>query len=109
MVLPVKVSAQQSMLLVHTLDITGCGARIGGFRTLLQPGTTIDLQRGSRKAKFSVKWVQQIAANEIQIGVEGLEPLEHFWGVDLSQQDNESRKDMEALMTLLGRPAKSAS
>lgn len=108
MVLPVKVSAQQSTLLVHTVDISGVGARLGGLRMQLQPGSTIDLQRGSRKAKFMVKWIQQLGANEIQIGVEFLEPQDNFWGVDLAQQDRDAKKEIDALMTLLGRSAKNS-
>jgi len=109
MVLPVKVSAQQTTHLVHTVDISGVGARLGGLRTVLVAGTTVELQRGSRKAKFIIKWVHQLAANEIQIGVESVEPQDNFWGVDLSQQDKQSRADMDALMTLLSRSAKSPS
>lgn len=101
MVLPVKVSIDRTTHLAHTVDITGVGARVGGLRTKLEQGINIELQRGPRKAKFVVKWVHPLGPNEIQIGIECLEPQDKFWGVDLSDQDEQAKKDMDALMTLL--------
>lgn len=111
MVLPVKILIDQTMHLAHTVDITGGGAKIGGLREKLLPGAVIELQRGSRKAKFSVRWVRTLGQNEIQIGVECSDLQDKFWGVDLSAQDEESKKEMDALMTLLssGSKAKVAS
>src|SRR5579859_943051 len=111
MVLPVKIFVDQTMHLAHTVDITGAGARIGGLREKLQQGAVIELQRGSRKAKFSVRWVRSLGPNEIQIGIESSELQDKFWGVDLSAQDPESKKEMDALMSLLssGSKTKAAS
>lgn len=111
MVLPVKILVDQTMHLAHTVDITGAGARIGGLREKLQQGAVIELQRGSRKAKFSVRWVRSLGPNEIQIGIESSELQDKFWGVDLSAQDPESKKEMDALMSLLssGSKTKAAS
>ena len=108
MVLPVKVSIDRKTHLAYTVDITAAGARLGGLRAELQTGMIVELQRGSRKAKFEIKWIQQLNSQEIQVGVASLEPLEKFWGVDLSAQERESKSEMEALMTLLrtsSRPA----
>jgi len=101
MVLPVKVSIDRATHLAHTVDITAAGARLGGLRAELQSGMIVELQRGSRKAKFQIKWVQQVGSNETHIGIESCEPLEKFWGVDLSAREPESKTEMEALMTLL--------
>lgn len=111
MVLPVKILVDQTMHLAHTIDITGAGAKIGGLREELQQGAVIELQRGSRKAKFSVRWVRTFGPNEIQIGIECSGLQDKFWGVDLAAQDRESKKEMDALMTLLssGNKAKAAS
>jgi len=108
MVLPVKLSIDQTTHLAHTVDITATGARLGGLRAGLQPGMMVELQRGSRRAKFQVKWIQQVGANETHIGVQSLEPLEKFWGVDLHDRELESKKDIEALMTLLSTGPKPA-
>lgn len=106
MVLPVKINIDRNTHLAHTVDITGTGARLGGLRAELQIGMNIELQRGPRKAKFEIKWVRQLASNEVQIGVECAEPPDKFWGVDLSDRERETKQSMDALMTLLTRGAK---
>ena len=101
MVLPVKVSTDKVTLLAYTVDITDSGARLGGLLKDLQLGMIVSLQRGPHKAKFRVAWVQELAANEVRAGIECLEPHSNFWGVNLSDRENEVKKDMQALMTLL--------
>jgi len=108
MVLPVKVSIDRTTHLAHTVDITAAGARLGGLRAQLQAGMTVELQRGSRKARFQIKWIQRVGTNETHVGVESLEPQEKFWGVDLCDRDRDSKKDMDALMKLLGVGPKTA-
>jgi hypothetical protein len=101
MVLPVKVTIDRVTYLAHTIDITHTGARLGALRTQLQPGMIISLRRGSKKAKFRIAWIRELAPNELQAGVEALEPQSNFWGVDLSDQEHEAREDVKAFMTLL--------
>jgi hypothetical protein len=101
MVLPVRVSVDKDTHLAHTVDITDTGARLGGLRTQLQPGMIVSLKRGSNNAKFRIAWIRQLAPNELQAGVECLEPQNRFWGVDLSDRENEVEKDWRALMTVL--------
>jgi hypothetical protein len=98
MVLPVKVTLD-TVNLAHTVDITHTGARLGGLRNQLQPGMIVTLQRGSKKAKFRIAWIRQIAPNEQQAGIVCLELQNDFWGVDLS--DQEHKQDVKAFMTLL--------
>jgi hypothetical protein len=102
MVLAVKVSIDKVTHLAHTLDITETGARLGGLRTQLQPGMIVNLQRGSDKAKFRIAWIRQLAPNELQAGIECLEPQNNFWGVDLSDREKEAKEDWQAVMTVLG-------
>jgi hypothetical protein len=99
MVLPVKVTLDTVNHLAHTVDITNTGARLGGLRTQLQPGMIVTLHRGSKKAKFRIAWIRQIAPNEQQAGIVSLELQNNFWGVDLS--DQEHKQDVKAFMTLL--------
>jgi hypothetical protein len=101
MVLPVKVSTDKVTLLAYTVDITDGGARLGGLLTDLQLGMLVSLQRGSHKAKFRVAWIQELAPNELRAGLECLEPHSNFWGVNLADRENEVKKDMQALLTLL--------
>jgi hypothetical protein len=107
MVLPIKVSVDKVTHLAHTVDITPRGARLGALRTQLQPGMIIGLQRGSSKAEFRVQWIRQLGPNELQAGVESLEPQNNFWGVDLSGE-REAKNDVQALMTILSSCSKSA-
>lgn len=104
-VLPVKLSVGDATQLAHTVDITCSGARLGGLRTMLQPGGMVMLQRGSQKARCRVAWVRQLAPNEFQAGLECLEPENTFLGVDLS--GNEGEKNVETLMTLLSKSSRS--
>jgi hypothetical protein len=109
MVLPVKITINDTAHLAHTVDITDTGARLGALRTQLQTGAIISLQRGANKAKFRIVWIRHLAPNELQAGVECLEPQAKFWGVDLSDRNQaEKKKDMQALMTFLASHSKSA-
>ena len=103
MVLPVKVSMFGSTQFAHTLDITASGARLGSLRSELKPGEIIVLHRGAKKAKFRISWVQQVNSKELQAGIEALEPRENFWGVDLTAEEREEKKNSEMLMTLLSK------
>jgi hypothetical protein len=105
MVLPVKVSVDKVTGLAHTVDITPSGARLGALRTQLQPGTVITLQRGAKKTEFRVEWIKQLASNELQAGIEALQPQNNFWGVDLSG-DVDTKKDGKTLISLLARSLK---
>lgn len=100
MVLPVKVLIDGASHLAHTVDISHAGARIGGIRTQLQLGMIVELQRGSRKARFHIRWIQELSPTEIRMGIESQEPQEKFWGVDLPSE-SDSTKRTDALMTLL--------
>jgi ACT domain-containing protein len=110
MVLPVKVFVDQTTHLAHTVDITENGARLGALRMELQPGAIISLQRGSQRAKFQIAWIRQLAPNELQAGIESLQPQNSFWGVDLSARVPELKKEsQQALMTLLSGRSKAAA
>jgi hypothetical protein len=84
-VLPVKVSVGHVTHLAHTVDITSTGARLVAYQTHLQPRMIVGLQCGSKKRKFRVEWTKRLSPNEIQAGIECLQPpRSNFWGVDLS-------------------------
>jgi hypothetical protein len=106
-VLPVKLLVGETTHLAHTIDITCAGTRLGGLRTVLQPGETVILQRGSQKARCRVAWVRQLDPNEIQAGLECLEPQNTFLGVNLSGNEREGEKSVEMLMTLLSENSRS--
>lgn len=93
MVLPVRVSGVDSAgkpynYLAHTLDITLKGARLGGVRTLLALGDSVEVQCRHRKARFRVAWVGRPGhSSEHQIGIEALEPDKPIWGLDLVDRE----------------------
>lgn len=93
MVLPVRVWGVDSLgkpfnYLAHTLDITLKGARLGGVRSLLTLGDTIEVQCRHRKARFRVSWLGRPGhSSEHQIGVESLEPDKPIWGLDLIDRE----------------------
>lgn len=100
MVLPVKISIDKDTQLAHTVDITPSGAELGALRTRLQPGAIIHLQRGSRKAKFRIAWIRQLAPNEIRAGVNCVDPVHHLWGLDLCDGKGEPKKSTRAFLSL---------
>jgi len=103
MVLPVKVSLSGTTYLAHTCDLNLRGARVGGLRSTLQPGETVCLQRGAKKANFKVVWIQQLDTNEVQVGLQAQDLPANFWGVDVSSQENAGKNNVEALMALFGK------
>jgi hypothetical protein len=64
----------------------------------------VSLQRGSKKANFRVVWVQQLGPKELQVGLQALEKQSNiFWGVDLSEQERDTKSNVDALMALVGK------
>jgi len=109
MVLPVKVSIDSVTHLAHTVDITHNGARLGALRTDLKPGAIVVLQRGSQRAKFQIAWIKQLAPNELQAGIECLQPQGNFWGVDLGEETLAKKDSQQAFMTLVASKSKAAT
>jgi hypothetical protein len=75
--------SQDSGLLVHTLDISSSGAKVGALRSRIQPGSILILQRSHSRVRCLVIWSREIAPREIQIGVKFLGQDAHVWGLDL--------------------------
>jgi hypothetical protein len=92
MVVPVRLCIQErngsSSHLVHTLDVTHGGTRLGGLQCTLTPGMTVEVQRYNKRAKFRVIWVKSPGekSRETQVGLQCLEPEKHIWGIDLSAE-----------------------
>jgi len=88
MVVGLRVPQPESQapdLLVHTLDISSSGAKIGAVREWIQPGSILVIQCKHNRAQCRVKWSRQIAPREIQIGVEFLGRDPQIWGLDLDE------------------------
>jgi hypothetical protein len=90
MVLPVTVIRRngQEKQLAHTLDLTEVSARLGGLYSLLEPGETVEIQRGAVKASFQVFWMGAPgSAMEGQAGVRSIEPSKGIWGISLPEDE----------------------
>jgi hypothetical protein len=62
---------------------------------------------GRKKPSFEFEWIKQLAPNELQAGIESLEPQNSFWGVNLSDEGSQAQKEsQQALMTLLSGRSK---
>jgi len=88
MVIGLKIPQPQSQapdLLVHTLDISSSGAKIGAVREWIQPGSILAIQRKHNRSLCRVMWSRQIGPREIQIGIEFLGRDTQIWGLDLDE------------------------
>jgi hypothetical protein len=65
-------------------------------------------QQPSNNSLFRVEWIRELASNELQAGIESVEPQNNFWGVNLSDRELEAKKEMQTLLTLLSSCSKSA-
>ena len=72
-------------LLVHTLDISSSGARIGSLREGIEPGSVLTVQRKHTRANCRVVWSEEIAPGEVRIGIEFLGDSLQFWGLELDE------------------------
>jgi hypothetical protein len=88
MVVGLRVPQQRSAiadLLLHTLDISSSGAKIGALREWMEPGSALIVQRKHTRARCLVMWSRKVAPGEVQIGIRFLERDSHFWGLDLDE------------------------
>lgn len=85
-VLPVRISGNDNSgnsysELVHTLDITDAGARLGALRQPLKIGSLITLQYKQHRATFRVVWTEPVPGRtEHQAGLEAVNPRD-VWGL----------------------------
>lgn len=85
-VLPVRISGSDNSgnsysELVHTLDITESGARLGALRHPLEVGSLITLQYKQHRATFRVVWTEPVSGRtEHQVGIEAVNHKD-LWGL----------------------------
>jgi hypothetical protein len=110
-ILPVTVIKHggQEKQLAHTLDLTANSARLGGLTAALEPGETIEVQRGAVKSKFQVVWMGSAGgAMAGQAGIHGLEPNKCIWNVDLPDDETDTKVDAQGLRKA-GAPVRTAN
>jgi hypothetical protein len=85
-VLPVRLSGKDNSAnsyceLVHTLDVSESGARLGSLRNPLKVGSLITLQYKQHKATFRVVWIEPVSGRtEHQVGIEAVNHKD-LWGL----------------------------
>lgn len=91
-VLPVRLSASDNSYseLVHTLDITECGARLGAVHHLFKVGSVITLQYKQHRGLFRVIWTRRLSGQtEHQVGLEAMTQRDFLaLGLELRSQVN---------------------
>jgi PilZ domain-containing protein len=91
-VLPVRilgndVSGASYSELVHTLDVSKAGVRLGAVRRQLEVGSPITIQYRQHRAEFRVIWIRPVGTGaEHQIGLEA-DAQRDLWGLDADPRD----------------------
>ena len=88
MVLGVRLSHLSGRdVLVHTLDISSSGAKLGALREVIEPGTVLTVQRKHVRTQCAVVWSRQVTTSEMQLGIEFLGQGSQLWGLDLDDHN----------------------
>jgi hypothetical protein len=85
MVLGIRLSSPQLCgrnLVVHTLDISSSGAKVGALREWIAPGTILAIRYKHVRAQCCVIWSQTFPSGETHIGIELEAHKAHLWGLD---------------------------
>lgn len=93
-VLPVRIkgtdgSGKPFDELVHTLDVTAGGARLGSVRRELNVLDEITVFYRQRKMQFRVMWTKKMkGTQEFQVGLQAVMQDKEAWGLALPDQQN---------------------
>ena len=85
-VLPVRISGndisgESYSELVHTLDVSRNGVRLGSVHRQLEVGGLVVLQYRQHKAEFRVVWTKPLSGTEQQVGLKA-DVQKDMWGTD---------------------------
>src|SRR3954449_4384405 len=90
-VLPVRLKGKDSTgkafeELVHTLDVTASGARIGSVRRELNVDEEVTIFYRQRKMQFRVVWTKKMkGTSEFQVGLQALAQEKEVWGLTFAE------------------------
>jgi hypothetical protein len=90
-VLPVRLKGTDSSGsafedLVHTLDVTPTGVRLGAVRRTLKVLDEITILYRQRKLQFRVVWIKQLkGTSEFQVGLQAIMQEGETWGLGPSE------------------------
>jgi hypothetical protein len=75
------VTGQSFEELVHTLDVTAAGARLGSIRRELNVLEEVSVFYRQRKMQFRVVWVKKLkGTSEFQVGLQAVTQEKEAWG-----------------------------
>ena len=104
-VLPVRISGNDISgktysELVHTLDVSRSGVRLGAIRRQLKVGSSLVLHYRQHKAEFRVVWTRLVGSGaEQQVGLEA-DAQKDLWGLE-----GHAPKPSQAPVPALSKPA----
>jgi hypothetical protein len=99
--LPVKVQTRDAENrplneMACTLDISPRGARLTGVRSVRDAGEVLCLERGKKKAFYSVIWIgTKQEGRDGQVGLQCVEQDVSIWGVELLPGEDERYEKMK--------------
>jgi len=102
-VLPVRlrgtdVSGQIFDELVHTLDVTANGVRLGAVRRELNILDEVTLLFRTRKMMFRVVWAKKLkGTSEFQVGLQAVAQEREAWGINFAELENAVARRPQAL------------
>jgi hypothetical protein len=94
-VLPVRVKGKDSSgkpfeELVHTLDVTASGVRLGSVRRELNLLDEITIFYRQRKMQYRVVWTKKLqGTSEFQVGLRALTQDKEAWGMGFAEFNGE--------------------
>jgi len=94
-VLPVRVKGKDSSgkpfeALVHTLDVTSSGVRLGSVRHQLNVLDEISIFYRQRKMQYRVVWTKKLqGTSEFQVGLRALTQDKEGWGMGFAEFNGE--------------------
>ncbi len=97
-VLPVRLKGKDAAgksfeELVHTLDVTASGARLGSVRHELNVDDEVTVFYRQRKLQFRVAWTKKMkGTSEFQVGLKAVTQDREAWGMALPEQNASSRQ-----------------
>lgn len=98
-VLPVRIKGKDAAgqafdEMVHTLDVTTTGVRLGSVRRELNPQDEVTIFYRQRKMQFRVVWTKKMkGTSEFQVGLQALTQEKEVWGLSLIEQQPASQEN----------------
>jgi hypothetical protein len=102
-VLPVRVKGKDSAgkafdELVHTLDVTPDGVRLGSVRHQLKVLDELTVFYRQRRIQFRVVWTKKLeGTSEFQVGLKAVTRDSEAWGLSFSEYKRQSASPSAAL------------